>query len=440
MSLSDVGYSPCGTVFGAIRRPYSAPCRFFKDDATGNNRIIWYFAPPGATWYDGDSIFVPRIDYLTEPPPNEFEKTGVARFIRKYGKITDRWHFPADHWHGDADDFAGLSDRAKYFLPGVVPESCPPARLLLFFGVGARCPDRDFAALCRIRFGLASYKLARTIRPAARWGTKVVNNKSVVAPGIRFGFILPGEKELARKGIKFGIAVRAAAPARPAFEMGVRVLLQPKPPILTRPGFEFGFGVVSIKPFFPPADLCAFRFGADVLTHKPGTETALPAFRFGIGEPSPLITETVKPAFRFGAAVNPGPPPPEVVECAFCFGLGSSAVIGDGTTCRTAWPVALFEGITFFTVAFQNSTWFRWDVEESATGILHAELDNGSRSHLYMYVGYQCDEMTLIQDGIDNIHTPLPVGVRGYTSVWVEVRKSGNAHPIISCYCNSPFP
>lgn len=104
-------------MFGAIRRPYSAPCRFFKDEAPGSNRILWIPAAPGALWYPDDSIFVPRIDYLTAAPPNEYEKTGIARWIRKYHRVIDRWHYPGDHWHGDPDDFLGESYKSKYFFP-----------------------------------------------------------------------------------------------------------------------------------------------------------------------------------------------------------------------------------------------------------------------------------------------------------------------------------
>ena len=120
-----IGFSPCGMAFGAVRRSYSAPCRFYSDDSLRDNRINWYVVPRDTPIYEGKTVFWPRIDDLENETPYTYEQSGTARTIRKYFPFHHPAARPGDHVHGDPEDFEGLSPRSKYWIAGVPPvEPC----------------------------------------------------------------------------------------------------------------------------------------------------------------------------------------------------------------------------------------------------------------------------------------------------------------------------
>jgi len=111
--------------FGAVRRSYSAPCRFYSDDSLRDNRINWYVVPRDTPIYEGKTVFWPRIDDLENETPYTYEQSGTARTIRKYFPFHHPAARPGDHVHGDPEDFEGLSPRSKYWIAGVPPvEPC----------------------------------------------------------------------------------------------------------------------------------------------------------------------------------------------------------------------------------------------------------------------------------------------------------------------------
>lgn len=112
--------------FGAIRACYSAPCKFFADDSSTDNRINWYFVPDDRQIYDGVTVFWPRSDVANNQAQSIFEKEGPGVAVRLHNNGADHWSRAGDHVHGDEADFAGRSKREKYFVDGVPPvQPCP---------------------------------------------------------------------------------------------------------------------------------------------------------------------------------------------------------------------------------------------------------------------------------------------------------------------------
>lgn len=130
--------------FGAVRRAYRAPCKFFSDDPTAENQIRWYYVPNDRPLYEGWTVFHPRVD----TPPNEatskYEAEGHGRDVRTFAGYTgaDVYGFTGDHVHGDDDDFRGISKRKKYFLDGVPPAApCPSNAVLVRIGFHVEVED-----------------------------------------------------------------------------------------------------------------------------------------------------------------------------------------------------------------------------------------------------------------------------------------------------------
>lgn len=123
--------------FGAVRKPYKAPIKFFADNPTADNQIRWYIVPDDTPIYEGWTVFWPRVDV----PPNEanskFEAEGLGRDVRTFYPGNDVYGFPADHVHGDDDDFQGLSKRKKYYVgdtPPVAP--CEGTGIFIRLAIG----------------------------------------------------------------------------------------------------------------------------------------------------------------------------------------------------------------------------------------------------------------------------------------------------------------
>jgi len=112
--LEPTGFDPCGVAFGAVRKPYSAPCTFFSDLPTSSNRIRWYIVPDNTPAYDGPTVFWPRVDVPADQALTVHEKEGAGRNVRKFWRGIDFWGYPADHVHGDVADFMGKSLSSKY--------------------------------------------------------------------------------------------------------------------------------------------------------------------------------------------------------------------------------------------------------------------------------------------------------------------------------------
>ena len=111
--------------FGAVRKAYSAPCKFHADEVAGN-RINWYRVPSDRQVYDGLHVFHPRVDVDSKSITGLFEKEGPGRFVRQFEPGFDVYGFPGTHVDGDAQDFLGKSLVAKHFFEGelIAPLAC----------------------------------------------------------------------------------------------------------------------------------------------------------------------------------------------------------------------------------------------------------------------------------------------------------------------------
>jgi hypothetical protein len=125
---TPIGFSPCGTAFGALRKAYSARCNFFADDSSLTNRISWYLVPDDTPVYDQATVFFPRVDDHDGTGPSPFEETGPGRLVRTFDDGADVWGYPKDHVDGDFQDFHGDSPKKKYWVDGNPPtRPCAPA-------------------------------------------------------------------------------------------------------------------------------------------------------------------------------------------------------------------------------------------------------------------------------------------------------------------------
>ncbi len=148
--------------FGAVRKAYKAPARFFADDPEADNQIIWYNVPDDTEIYDDWTVFTPRVD----TPPNEatsaYEREGIGRVVRTFYNGFDEYGFPGTHVHGDPEDFSGLAKRKKYFVGDVAPVPPCPSRLVRVpFSIGVVCPDEGdvLACACNSVGGPASFDM-----------------------------------------------------------------------------------------------------------------------------------------------------------------------------------------------------------------------------------------------------------------------------------------
>lgn len=112
--------------FGALRKAYSAPCKFHADEVAGANRIRWYKVPDDRQVYDGLTVFTPQVDTDTKTIGGPFEKQGPGRFVRRFEPGFDYDHFPGLGVDGDAQDFLGKSPLAKHFIDDelIAPLDC----------------------------------------------------------------------------------------------------------------------------------------------------------------------------------------------------------------------------------------------------------------------------------------------------------------------------
>lgn len=116
---TPIGFSPCGTAFGAIRRAYVAKAKFFADDGpAATNRIKWYVVPDDTPVYEDWTCFWPRVDVPPDQALPQFENEGHGRDVRKFYAGNDIYGYLKDHVHGDPEDFLGESTRDKYFVEG----------------------------------------------------------------------------------------------------------------------------------------------------------------------------------------------------------------------------------------------------------------------------------------------------------------------------------
>lgn len=125
--LNPIGFGACGVAFGAVRKPYTAPAKFFADDVTADNRIIWYPVSDDTPLYDGWTVFWPRVDTPSNEATSAYEVEGVPSLRLKAPPVTNVWGFSGDHVHGDDEDFRGLAPRSKYFDGDTLlhPIHCP---------------------------------------------------------------------------------------------------------------------------------------------------------------------------------------------------------------------------------------------------------------------------------------------------------------------------
>lgn len=141
--MYPIGFDPCGAIFGAIRRPYSSPARFFADQSQGSNRIIWYFANPSAVFYPDANRFPPGIDFVAQNPPIQWERTGPSRALRKYIGYRFHEYFPGEHWDGTYQDFRGDTLKSVYMIGGGSPENpCGDPNLMAGIALGGRVDER----------------------------------------------------------------------------------------------------------------------------------------------------------------------------------------------------------------------------------------------------------------------------------------------------------
>jgi hypothetical protein len=127
---TPTGFDPCGTIFGAVRQFYAAPCKAFADDVDRPNRIIWYEAPEHAIFYEEPHVFTPGIDRSGDPLTSAlYEYTTVRTNERKHFSGINTFGTTGLHFHGDPEDFMGEALKAKY---GVAPPD-PCAAIPLTF-------------------------------------------------------------------------------------------------------------------------------------------------------------------------------------------------------------------------------------------------------------------------------------------------------------------
>lgn len=200
------GFDPCGTIFGAVRYFYSAPCKAYADDEGRPNTIRWFEAPPGAQHYEDWHCFMPGIDRSGDPLTGLYEYTKKRTRSRSYGSGKDYSGVTGDHVHGTREDFLGLTLREKY--GDNPPDPC---------GATPFIPGRF-----RLLLELLLTPLAITLPSGIRiGGTTSIASIPVVSSGFVLGassVAAPGES---RGGVTVGGATPAALPARVEAFIGV---------------------------------------------------------------------------------------------------------------------------------------------------------------------------------------------------------------------------
>lgn len=247
---TPTGFDPCGAVFGAVRKPYTAPAKSFRDQADRTNRIIWYLAPEGALIYEEPHVFNPGIDRADDPPNGLYEFTALRTNERRYHNGLNIYGTDGLHWHGDAEDFLGRSSVAKYGLHPANP--CHADRRSL-----ARFLVRSRVYVVRAVITSQSRVLVRGVaeQPDAsvvsRFRFGGVATPAIPAPGGKFkvaGLALP----LPPAEMVGGVLLQGIAGDAPAAELVNAFLLraEAKPP-----AEAVTEGTVFLRGVAPPAEL-----------------------------------------------------------------------------------------------------------------------------------------------------------------------------------------
>ena len=158
---TPVGFDPCGVAMGCGRKAYSAPAKFYADDALVENRINWYRVPDGTLVYPHTHVFFPRSEFKWDHDfGGPFEQEGPGFATRAKHDGWDHYGFSGTHWHGTQADFLGLTPREVYHVNGVPPEppclGVPNLRFLFKLSLPRYFEKRPFDTLAlglRLRFG-----------------------------------------------------------------------------------------------------------------------------------------------------------------------------------------------------------------------------------------------------------------------------------------------
>lgn len=121
------GYDACGVVFGVIRSPYKARFRFYKGDER-ETYIQWYFAPPGASYYFGQTPIHPFRHKYTYDPLGPGEVGELDSPLRRFNRFPAPSTVEGVTPDATADELAGLATLPDYVLPdGTIPPEKLPA-------------------------------------------------------------------------------------------------------------------------------------------------------------------------------------------------------------------------------------------------------------------------------------------------------------------------
>jgi hypothetical protein len=197
---------------GAIRYGYSARCKFFADDHTGDNRINWYFVPDDTPRYTGWSVFHPKVDERPKHRNFLYEIEGPTNHIRTRTDGFDSWGKSRLHVDGDSDDFLGLALSSKYAIDGAPPtDPCPGIETMRFmWKLGFKVPLTH--PIERISLGIApgfaTDEDVELIQLGIASGVAITTPKELIGIGLGVGFTVPGT-ELIGVGIGVGFTVAA---------------------------------------------------------------------------------------------------------------------------------------------------------------------------------------------------------------------------------------
>lgn len=220
---TPVGFSPCGQVFGALRKCYNARCKFYAGDTEADNRINWYWARPDAEIYEGPNVFVPRVDSNNFEWTSLHEHEGPGRFVRTFNDGDSFVAAPGQETHGDDQDFLGQSPRSKHYVDGVPPVApCNVVgRLKNGIAFGGEMDGVEFASLLMggVRLG-GKLSVDPPILGGVQLGGKLVDYGE---GGVKLGGLLSnpnGEVETLINGVHLGGDVYDPSPD---VESGVRL-------------------------------------------------------------------------------------------------------------------------------------------------------------------------------------------------------------------------
>jgi len=359
---APIGFSPCGIAFGAVRKTYSAPAKFFVDDNPGANRIFWYWVPDDTPHYEGWTVFHPRVD----TPPNEatstHEREGLGREIRTFDDgDTFTQVLPLHGVHGDASDFAGTSNKNKYDRTPYPPyQPCGLPRMhragIQFGGTTSVVAGQ---AVAGVQFGGASVQVVETLTAGLQRAGKVVAPApEVLAAGLQLAAkAVALEPQTLAAGVKFG-----------AQSSDVVVTIEELPA-----GLLFAGKAVDAVDFEDPL-AAGVAFGA---VSEGVLEAPLPA------------------GVQFGAEIVDVV---EVLEAGVQFGgesVDEEEEIVPGATCETAAEV---EDEGEFDGAFVGSGdhWFRFPVADGVEYHVKLTLLTGTFVIVFVNEGASCSSTTPI--------------------------------------------